>query len=196
MTRTAEADHFPALPGVEAVIEDDRWQAVGLPMLADRAAVATFAMLGLRPDGLELSVLGAEDARIAALNAEFRGKPVPTNVLSWPAWDLAAEADGDAPVAPETGTPDSPEALGDIAIAYDTCAAEAAAQGKTLADHTTHLLVHGLLHCLGYDHERDKDAALMEGLETRILASMGIADPYEAAGDGPVQPERTDERYA
>jgi probable rRNA maturation factor len=69
--------------------------------------------------------------------------------------------------------------LGDIAIAYDTCAAEAATAGITMADHTTHLIVHGLLHLLGYDHERDADATLMEGLETQILGKMGLSDPYK-----------------
>jgi len=68
--------------------------------------------------------------------------------------------------------------LGDIAIAYDTCAGEAAAAGRPMADHVTHLLVHGTLHLLGFDHERDADATLMEGLEVEILGNMGIADPY------------------
>ena len=71
-----------------------------------------------------------------------------------------------------------PEELGDIAIAYETCEREAAEQKKSLSDHVTHLLVHGLLHLLGYDHIEDEDAALMEGIETRTLATLGIADPY------------------
>lgn len=69
--------------------------------------------------------------------------------------------------------------LGDIAIAYDTCAREAAEAGKTMRDHTLHLLVHGTLHLLGFDHERDRDATLMEGLETEILGKMGLGDPYK-----------------
>ena len=77
-----------------------------------------------------------------------------------------------------------PEGLGDVAIAFETCEREAAEQGKSMKSHVTHLMVHATLHLLGYDHERDADAALMELTETKILAGMGIADPY-AADDGP-----------
>jgi probable rRNA maturation factor len=82
------------------------------------------------------------------------------------------------PDSPEPGEVDDPELLGDIALAYDTCAQEAVEAGKTMADHVSHLIVHGLLHCLGYDHIRDGDAAVMEGTEVRILATLGISDPY------------------
>lgn len=165
-------------PLVDCVIEDERWAAFGLEAVALRAVKATLAHLALPETGLTLAVMGCDDARIATLNAEFRGKPTPTNVLSWPSWDLAADEDGGAPEAAEIGTADDPEALGDIAIAYDTCAREAAEAGKPMADHVTHLVVHGLLHCLGYDHIRDGDAAVMEGVEVRILATLGLSDPY------------------
>ncbi|WP_374395524.1 rRNA maturation RNase YbeY, partial [Tabrizicola sp.] len=102
----------------------------------------------------------------------------PTNVLSWPSEERAAEVVGEAPDLPEPGEADDPESLGDIAIAWETCAREAEAQGKPMADHVTHLLVHGVLHLLGYDHIEEEDAALMEGLEVRILASLGVSDPY------------------
>jgi len=165
-------------PLVECVIEDARWEALGLEALAERAARAALAELELPEVGLQLVVMGCDDARIAALNADFRGKPQPTNVLSWPAWDLSAEAEGGAPEAAEVGSAEEPEALGDIAIAYETCAREAEEAGKPMADHVTHLIVHGLLHCLGYDHVRDGDAEVMEALEVRILASLGLPDPY------------------
>lgn len=165
-------------PLVDCVIEDERWAAFGLEPLATRAVQAALAHLGLPLAGFTLAVMGCDDARIADLNAAFRGKSAPTNVLSWPAWDLAPDADGGAPDAPEVGTPEDPEALGDIALAYDTCAREAGAAGKPMADHVTHLVVHGLLHCLGYDHIRDGDAAVMEGAEVRILATLGLSDPY------------------
>ena len=165
-------------PLVDCVIEDERWAAFGLEPLATRAVQAALAHLGLPQAGFTLAVMGCDDARIADLNAAFRGRSAPTNVLSWPAWDLAPDADGGAPDAPEVGTPEDPEALGDIALAYDTCAREAGAAGKPMADHVTHLVVHGLLHCLGYDHIRDGDAAVMEGAEVRILATLGLSDPY------------------
>lgn len=158
---------------VDCVIEDARWGDIA--SLAQTAVDATLARLGVAPSVFEISLLACDDARIAALNADFRGKPQPTNVLSWPSQERGAAVDGDMPLLPEPG-PDSE--LGDIAIAYDTCAHEAAAAGKPMADHTIHLLVHGTLHLLGFDHERDRDATLMEGLETEILGKLGLADPY------------------
>lgn len=163
---------------VETLIEDPRWQGAGLDALAERAAQAALAGVGLTAKGFAVSLMGCDDARIAGLNAQFRGKPAPTNVLSWPTWDLSAEGAGDAPDAAEPGTADDPEPLGDIAIAWETCTSEAVAQGKPFADHVTHLVVHAVLHLLGYDHIRDEDATLMEGLEVRILASLGVSDPY------------------
>ncbi|AWB50195.1 rRNA maturation RNase YbeY [Gemmobacter aquarius] len=163
---------------VDIVIEDARWEALGLEALAGRACGAALAGLGLEAQGFSVVVMGCDDARIAVLNADFRGKPQPTNVLSWPSEERAAEVFGDLPEPPEAGTADDPVELGDIAIAYETCAREAAEQGKPVADHVTHLLVHGLLHCLGYDHVDDEDAAVMEAAEVRILASLGLSDPY------------------
>ena len=165
-------------PLVDIVIEDDRWEAFGLEPLADRAVRAAFAELGLAPEGFTLCLMGCDDARILELNGDFRGKAKPTNVLSWPSDERAARVEGGTPEAPEPGDEDGPESLGDIAISYDTCAAEAALAGKPLADHVTHLVVHGVLHLLGYDHIRDGDATLMETTEVRILARLGLSDPY------------------
>ncbi len=163
---------------LDVAIEDDRWDEADLDALAEVAVRAVLARLEIEPEDCEISVLGCDDARIAVLNADFRGKEKATNVLSWPAEERGAVAEGAMPAAPE---PDRFGAisLGDIAISYDTCAAEALAAGKALKDHAMHLLVHGTLHLLGFDHIRDGDAALMEGIETEILGKMGIADPYE-----------------
>jgi probable rRNA maturation factor len=169
----------PMEPLVDIIIEDERWQDL-LPALAETAAQAVLADQGLDPAAFEVSLLGCDDARIAVLNAEFRGKPAPTNVLSWPAQDLAPEAEGARPDLPEPFLPDERESLGDIAIAWETCAREAEEQGKSLHDHVLHLIVHGILHLLGYDHIREGDAALMEGTEVRVLDRMGISDPYES----------------
>jgi probable rRNA maturation factor len=163
---------------VETVIEDARWAAFGLETLAERAGRAALEALGLPAEGFSISLMGCDDARIAVLNADFRGKPSPTNVLSWPSEERGAECIGEAPALPEPGDPDDPEPLGDIAIALETCTREAEAQGKPMADHVTHLIVHAVLHLLGYDHVEDEDAALMEALEVRILASLGVSDPY------------------
>ena len=99
-------------------------------------------------------------------------------MLSWPSEERAAEYAGEVPEPPQPGAPDDPENLGDIAIAWETCAAEASAADKPMEDHVTHLVVHGLLHLLGYDHIDDIDATLMETTEARILETLGVSDPY------------------
>ena len=159
----------------DILIEDDRWMDAGLHRLAPPAIAATLANQGIAE--AELSVLGCDDARIAVLNADFRDKPAPTNVLSWPEEELAPEIAGDRPIPPRPGF-DGVIALGDIAIAYDTCAREATEQGKPFDHHVTHLIVHATLHLMGYDHVRDADATRMEQLEREILGTLGIPDPY------------------
>lgn len=159
----------------DVMIEDRRWRALDLEPLAERAARATLEHLALEPDMFEISVLACNDARIAVLNEDFRGKPQPTNVLSWPGAERGAGRPGDTPTPPRPG---ADAELGDIAIAYETCAAEAELGGKPLADHAAHLIVHAVLHLLGYDHVRDEDATLMEGCEVAILGKLGLSDPY------------------
>ncbi len=110
-----------------------------------------------------VSIMLCDDDAIRALNRDFRGKDSPTNVLSFPA-------------ATPRGLKHVP--LGDIAIAWETVAREAHDEGKSVTDHVTHLAVHGALHLVGFDHETEKDAEDMEAAERRILASIGIADPY------------------
>lgn len=158
---------------VDILIEEPLWEEADLAQLAKRACAATLQALYLS-EALEVSLMGCDDTRIAALNGDFRDKPTPTNVLSWPAVDLHPDVPGATPYLPD---PEDPE-LGDIAIAYQTCLREAEAQGKPFDNHVTHLLVHGTLHLLGYDHETEADAALMEAHETRILAKLDIPDPY------------------
>lgn len=165
-------------PLVDVLIEDDRWEALDLPTLAERAAAAALTELGLPSKGFLIALLAADDARIAVLNADFRGKPQPTNVLSWPAEERGAEAPGESPELPQPGDAEDPEELGDIALAWETCAREAEDGGKPLADHVSHLIVHGTLHLLGYDHVNDSDADLMEAIEVRALARIGIDTPY------------------
>lgn len=120
-------------------------------------------------------ILLASDERVRALNRTFRGRDEPTNVLSFPGIepDVLAAAGGEG----------LPDALGDIVVAFETTAAEAAERGVSLADHLSHLVVHGMLHLLGYDHASDDDADVMEALETRVLGTLGVADPYASAGE-------------
>lgn len=158
---------------VEPVIEDPRWEAAGIPAVAERAARAALEAVSRDPDQHEIGLLLADDAKMAELNGQFRGKATPTNVLSWPAFS------GEIPVPP--GEPgEGPLFLGDVALGYDTCLAEAEAAGITFADHAAHLVVHGVLHLLGHDHALDAEAETMEEIETKVLASMGVANPYSA----------------
>ena len=112
----------------------------------------------------EISIVLADDAEVRTLNREWRGRDKPTNVLSFPGDD-----------APQPGMP---LLIGDVVLAYETVAREAAEQGKPLADHLSHLVVHGVLHLLGWDHVEEAEGDAMEALETAVLASLGIADPY------------------
>jgi probable rRNA maturation factor len=162
---------------VELVIEDARWEAEDLGAVAEEAALRTLAAAGLEPERYEISLLACDDRRIAALNAEFRGREQPTNVLSWPALGLTPAEPGARPPAPRAGAA-APVFLGDLALAFETCGREAASAGIPLGHHAAHLVVHGCLHLLGYDHATERDAALMESIERNTLASMGIGDPY------------------
>ncbi|WP_294123663.1 rRNA maturation RNase YbeY [Sphingomonas sp.] len=150
----------------------DRIDWAELAQAAAHAAIAesAFPQLGSGERTVELSIRLASDDEVLALNAEWRGKDKPTNVLSFP---MAEESDLAA--AAEQG----PELmLGDIILARGVCAVEAAEKAIPLQDHAAHLMVHGTLHLLGYDHLEEADAADMEGREVRALARLGISDPY------------------
>jgi probable rRNA maturation factor len=149
---------------IELQFGDPRWRKVrGLSArVSDAAARALKA--GKAPRNAALTVLLAGDNQVKVLNRDFRGKNKPTNVLSFP--------------APPTADDDY---LGDIMLAYGVTAKEAKTGGKRLIDHTTHLVIHGVLHLLGFDHVTPRKANVMEPLETKILAQLGIADPYAEA---------------
>jgi len=147
------------------------WAAV-LPdaeAVLNRAAIAAWSAAG--SGTAELSIQLSDDAEIRTLNRDYRGKDKPTNVLSFPAGDEGAAGRA--------------RLLGDIVLAQETIEREATAQAKTLADHLSHLTIHGVLHLLGHDHETETQATAMEALETEILRGLGIADPY-AVTDEPV----------
>jgi probable rRNA maturation factor len=141
---------------INIVLLDPAWTRV-LPGVERLVRKAARAAAGNRKRSLTIAL--ADDQRVRALNARDRGKDKPTNVLSYPSGQRAF--------------------LGDVLLARQTVWREAKSQGKTPADHVTHLVVHGTLHLMGYDHETgDADAERMEALERRILARLGIADPY------------------
>jgi probable rRNA maturation factor len=139
------------------------WRGLPRARALARETIAAAAESKDPGEGDDVSLCLADDAALRALNLRWRGIDKPTNVLSFPA---APGRPGEAPT------------LGDIALAYETLAREADELGVSLADHYRHLLVHGFLHLIGYDHETDAEAERMEALETKILARLGVADPY------------------
>ncbi len=155
-----------AAPAWQAVVDDPEQ----LCRQAVRATLGRAAPPAWRA-AAEVSLLLCDDATMRALNARYRQRDRATNVLSFPAHELDPDR---PPPAPAPG----PVLLGDIALAAETVAAEAAAEAKRPADHLSHLVVHGCLHLLGYDHQDAAGAARMEELERVILAGLGISDPY------------------
>jgi probable rRNA maturation factor len=147
-------------PAIDIVIESPLWRSAPDAVAVIRRAIGTAAeMTKATDEPREIAVMLCDDAAMRELNGRWRGRPEPTNVLSFPA-------------AAPAGT------LGDIAIAYETMAREADADGKPFGDHLAHLAVHGFLHLLGYDHQSDAEAVVMERLEVAILARLGVANPY------------------
>lgn len=156
--------------GLVCIIEEPAWAVVDPETLAQRCFDAARAMVPTDALSRETTALFTSDDAVRDLNARWRGKDKATNVLSFPA-------------DPVPGLPPEVQPLGDLALAYQTCADEAADKGISMNDHAAHLVVHGLLHLLGYDHVADDEAEFMEDLERQVLKRMGIADPY---GEAPV----------
>ncbi|CAK0744300.1 Endoribonuclease YbeY [Azospirillaceae bacterium] len=153
-------------------VEDDCPWPVEAKTAAIAAAQAAFAAISPTINACyEIGVTLADDAVVHALNREHRGHDRPTNVLSFP---LCAPDD-------EPPEPGAPLLLGDVILAYETVLTETKLQNKTLMNHLSHLVVHGVLHLFGYDHETDDDAETMETQEIRILARLGVSNPYHAA---------------
>lgn len=160
MMPAAASHEVRKAPVVDIVAESDLWTAHPDVENVVRKAIEAAAAFENRPG--EVAVMLTDDVTIQRINAQWRGMDKPTNVLSFPASGPAAQ-DGH---------------LGDIAIAFETVAYEAETENKTFYDHLAHLAIHGYLHLIGFDHETDEEACRMESLETRILSSLAIADPY------------------
>jgi probable rRNA maturation factor len=154
-------------PAIDIAVESELWNAAtdADEILRQAVAAAAEAVAGPKLAGAELSIILTDDAAIRVLNRDWRDRDAATNVLSFPATDMPAP----------TG---APRLLGDIVIAYETTAREAAEEGKPFRNHLSHLTVHGFLHLLGHDHAGDDEAETMEDLERTILARLGVPDPY------------------
>lgn len=163
----------PQRLSLEVAIEDGDWAGAGdlEALVADVAEVVSRStVIGAMLDPASACVAFTSDAAVRALNARFRAKDKPTNVLSFP-----------APPPPAGAFPEGDGvALGDIVLAAETVAAEARELGIPIDHHVRHLVVHGVLHLLGHDHEADAEAEIMEGLETKLLAELGVPDPYRS----------------
>jgi probable rRNA maturation factor len=158
-----------ALPMTEVLVVADCWQdEPDAEAVIDRAVATAAEIVNAGLGEAELAVMLTDDAGIRTLNLNWRGIDKPTNVLSFPA----------LPPTGAGGPDDAPLMLGDIAIAYETTRKEADDEQKPFDHHLSHLAVHGFLHLIGYDHEKDDDAEAMEILEAEILAQLGIPDPY------------------
>ena len=162
-----------ALPMTEVLVVADCWQTEPDAEAVIQRAIATAAETVDADIGeAELAVMLTDDAGIRTLNCNWRGIDKPTNVLSFPALQPTGRG----------GPDDAPRLLGDIAIAYETARMEADDEQKPFEHHLSHLAVHGFLHLIGYDHEKDDDAETMEILEAEVLAQLGIPDPYADRG--------------
>lgn len=151
---------------IDIALEADGWNRIlGAELIVHRAAAAALASAGATEG--EVSILLADDAKIRELNRRFRGKDQPTNVLSFPA---------------ETSA-NGVRFFGDIALALETLLREAETEGKRADGHLSHLVIHGVLHLLGYDHESERDAEKMESLETRLVKALGFPDPYASRAE-------------
>lgn len=151
---------------IDILIEDPRWQDA-IPEHENIVHKCADNTIFLKGEVIELSVVLTNDAHITKLNKEYRNKNKPTNVISFPLQNW--EEPDEIPIL----------SLGDVIVSLDTIEIEAKEQSKSLQDHFTHLLVHGVLHLLGHDHEIEEEAVIMESLEIKILNGMGIKNPYE-----------------
>ena len=159
---------------VDVIIEDARWKTLDLQQIANQAFFETLFLLDLHHKSFSCCVLACDNKQIKQLNNKFRGKNCPTNVLSFPASLENYEVKS-------TLTPteaNNPHELGDIAIAFEICKKEATESKVKFEHHVYHLIVHSVLHLLGFDHEEEKNASKMEKIEVQVLAKLGISDPY------------------
>ena len=160
---TSAPSRRTAAPPIDIQVQSPLWDAQPLAAQTARDAIAAAATALATPDG-EVSIVLTDDTSMQKLNRDWRGIDQPTNVLSFPAAKAAAQ--GPSPL------------LGDVIVAYETIEREAAEQAKPFQHHLAHIVVHGYLHLLGYDHQTDSEAGTMEGLERDILSRLRIADPY------------------
>ena len=159
------------MTNVEILVEDNRWASINFEELVRNAFYQTLIELGYSQSDYFVSVLGCSDKKMKELNHTFRNKEASTNVLSWPSRERLVCVQGNHPKRLD---PARDAELGDIALSYETCLEEASQSKTNFAFYVQHLIIHGILHLLGYDHSSDPDATLMEDLERRILGNLSL----------------------
>ena len=159
---------------VDVVIEDARWKTLDLRQIANQAFFETLFLLDLNHKSFACCVLACDNKQIKQLNNKFRGKNYPTNVLSFP---MSLE-NYEVKSTLKSTEANNPHELGDIAIAFEICKKEATESQVKFEHHVYHLIIHSVLHLLGFDHEEEKNASKMEKIEVQVLAKLGISDPY------------------
>ena len=172
--RTPKAPQKGASLRLALEIEDPRWTRAlpDVAALVEKAIALALADVDDTSRTIEVGVRLVDDGTIQGLNRDWRGRDKPTNVLSFPLGDPAPVDD-----------PDFPWLIGDIVMSFDTMKAEAERDGKTLEHHVAHLAIHAALHLIGHDHEDEAEAEAMEAAEVKLLAGLGISDPYATSGD-------------
>ena len=159
---------------VDLIMEEARWKTLNLLQIANAAFKATLSQLNLRSENFICCIFACSSKKIKGLNAQFRGKNISTNVISFPSTPDICGVKSCSKLEDNV----DPFELGDIAIAYDVCKKEADVSKIDFEHHVYHLIIHSVLHLLGYDHEEEKNAAKMEKIEVQVLAKLGITNPY------------------
>ena len=159
---------------VDLVMEDARWKTLDLPQIANTAFKETLSQVNMRSENFICCILACSSKKIKGLNVQFRGKNNSTNVLSFPSKIDLCEVGSSSKFQADI----DPLELGDIAIAYEVCKKESDVSKVDFEHHVYHLIIHSILHLLGYDHEEEKNANEMEKIEVQVLAKLGISNPY------------------
>lgn len=162
---------------IEFINESKKWGKKESVVIVNQAVNSTLVHLNLDPDKFEIAILACDNEKIQELNSDFRGINKNTNILSWPEKDLSPKVSGTMPMKPEPINRE-PMFLGNLAISFEFIVKEAEKLNKDFYNHLYHLISHGTLHLLGFVHELELDAKIMENKEREILSKVGIVDPY------------------
>ena len=166
---------------INVIFKDERWVKIPLEEIAKGALKLISDRFSVKDNNFEVSLLASNDAEIKELNKKFRGNDSSTNIISWPELETQPREPGHFPVQMDKLKSDSKGAifLGNLAISFERCSTEAEEKNIFFADHMLHLLLHGYLHLIGFDHQNELDATLMEDIEIGLLSGAGIKNPYE-----------------